>query len=201
MGLPKKQNKRYTYADYSEWPDDTRYELIDGVVYSMTPAPSEPHQSVSIALLTQLCRYFEKSKCKLYHAPFDVLLAKEDASDDEIYDVVQPDILVICDTKKISKRGCTGAPDFVIEISSPSTATKDQFEKAILYDKHGVKEYWIVHPSDRIVFIRRKGADGAFEATEMIAAKGKVSVPLFPDLVIDFDKIFPEDSDIDECVQ
>ncbi len=109
----------------------------------------------------------------------------------EITTVVQPDISVICNKDKIDKQGCRGTPDFIIEIISPSTASRDNIVKTALYEKHGVKEYWIVHPTDKIIFIRRLEADGSYGKVE-IRDKGQVDVSAVKGLTLDLDALFPK---------
>jgi Uma2 family endonuclease len=99
-------------------------------------------------------------------APFDVRLAEADEADDEISTVVQPDILVVCDPDKLDDRGCRGAPDWVIEVISPGSAAHDRIRKLALYEHHGVREYWIVHPIDRILTIYELQDDEYGKPTE-----------------------------------
>jgi Uma2 family endonuclease len=148
MPLAKEQ-PRYTYADYLEWDDDERYELIDGEAY-MLAAPSRIHQDISMALSTALYNFLEGKPCKVYAAPFAVrLFPAEDETDDT---VVEPDISVVCDSSKLDDRGCKGAPDLIIEIASPSTARYDRIVKFNKYREAGVREYWIAEPEERAVF-------------------------------------------------
>ena len=138
----KKLNKKFSYSDYLNWPEDERFELIDGVAYDMSPAPGTEHQSVSFELAGILYNFLKNKKCRAFSAPFDVRLPDmEKTADSETFTVVQPDITVICDENKIDERGCKGAPDVVIEILSQSTAYRDETEKLRLYEKHKVKEY------------------------------------------------------------
>ena len=132
---------RYTYADYCNWDDDKRWELIDGVPYAMA-APSYAHQSVSGNLYLQVGQFLRGKKCKVLYAPFDVRL-NTDTLDNT---VVQPDILVVCDESKFDKAGLVGAPDVVVEILSPTSSSHDMIRKYNLYMKAGVREYWIVDP-------------------------------------------------------
>lgn len=153
------RDKKYTYADYLTWDDDTRYELIDGVPYMMS-APSPTHQRISRELMRQFANFLEGKRCEAFAAPFDVRL-NADTTDDI---VVQPDISIVCDPKKIDERGCKGVPDMVIEILSPSTAIYDQNIKLSKYLEAGVKECWIVVPEARNVTVYlRKADDGAFQ--------------------------------------
>ena len=132
MARPAAGDATYTYGDYRQWTDETRWELIQGAAFAMTPAPGLSHQSVSRELLLQVGEHFRDRRCQVFHAPFDVRLPRGDESDDEIDTVVQPDLVVICDEAKLDERGCRGAPDWIIEILSPSTAAKDQVDKLSL---------------------------------------------------------------------
>lgn len=146
MPLPQ-ENQKYTYADYFTWDDSERWELIDGVPYAMSPAPSQVHQEISGELFGQLREYLKRKPCKAFHAPFDVRLNAAD--EDNI--VVQPDLLVVCDSSKLDGKSCKGAPDLVIEILSPSTARTDRITKLNKYQQAGVREYWIVDPDTQTI--------------------------------------------------
>lgn len=135
MSLPASNKKKFTYADYLTWPDEERWELIDGQPYDMTPAPSTFHQSISMEFSIQIGSFLTNKGCRLFAAPFDVRMSEADEADTEIYTVVQPDLSVICDLTKLDKRGCRGAPDWIIEIISHATAAKDQTIKVALYRK------------------------------------------------------------------
>jgi len=154
--LAKELDKRFNYADYLTWPDDERWEIIEGVAYDMSPAPSTEHQGISFRLSGILYDFLKDKECEAFAAPFDVRLAAgKDEADEEIQTVVQPDLAVICDQSRLDKRGCLGAPDITVEILSPATSYKDQTEKLLLYEKHGVKEYWIFNPDAKYVMIYR----------------------------------------------
>ena len=144
------EEQRYTYADYCTWDDGERWELIDGVPYAMSPAPRPRHQSLVGEIYGQLRDYLKgKPSCKAFIAPFDVRL--DAAGEDDT--VVQPDITVICDRTKIDDKGCNGAPDLVIEVlsSSPDSSRRDRLIKFNLYQRAGVREYWIVDPDTNTV--------------------------------------------------
>ena len=150
MALPAKK-ERYTYADYLLWEGPERYELIDGEAV-MLSAPSTAHQLVSGELYRQLANYLEGKKCRVIAAPFDVRLFEEkDDRPEDVRTVVQPDISVICDRNKLDAHGCKGAPDMVIEILSPSNRRHDRLVKLDLYQRAGVREYWIVSPEAQTV--------------------------------------------------
>ena len=142
-----KKTQRYTYADYCTWDDNERWELIDGIAYAMAPAPSDFHQSISRDILLQIGGFLRGKKCKVFHAPYDVRL-NAGTKDNT---VVQPDLLVICDQSKRDGKGCVGAPDMIVEILSPSTATRDRLLKFEKYRQAGVREYWIVDPETKMV--------------------------------------------------
>ena len=146
-------SKKYSFADYLTWSFSERIELLKGLVFKMSPAPNTAHQRVSGELFVNFHSYFKNKTCQLFHAPFDVRLPKESASENEIFTVVQPDLCVICDPNKIDERGCIGAPDLVIEILSPGNTTKEMKNKFEIYEEAGVREYWLVEPNDKVVLI------------------------------------------------
>jgi len=137
MGLAKKKEKRYTYKDYLTRPEAERWELIDGAAYDMSPAPKVKHQNIASNLHIKL-KTHSANICYTGIAPTDVIF-------DE-YSIVQPDIFIVCDRNKITEDNIQGAPDVIIEVTSPATEVKDKREKKALYEKFGVKEYIIVFP-------------------------------------------------------
>ena len=159
----RKSEYKFTYRDYSSWPDDERWELIDGIAYNMSPAPTAGHQRISSILHNEIYNYLNGKPCESFAAPFDVYFPETENMDFNAIDsIVQPDISVICDRSKIIKKGCLGAPDLIVEILSPSTSKKDLNEKFLLYEKSGVKEYWIVDPGNKFVEVfhmQTKGQD------------------------------------------
>ena len=190
MPIPMEKSKiHFTYAQYKKWPEEERWELIDGEAYDMSPAPGMTHQKISGELSNQIYNYLDEKPCKVFTAPFDIFLPQIEESEDTISTIVQPDISMICDSSKLSEKGCTGPPDIVIEIISPSSGARDQIIKMNLYEKHKVKEYWIVHPIDRIVrkYILK---NNQYEKPEIFDYLGKPSFDQFPDLKIDLYKVF-----------
>ena len=143
----KKQGE-YTLEDYYALPDERRVELIDGVIYDMS-APTTIHQLIGLEIWGQLQKFIRKKKgtCIPFAAPVDVQLDCDDRT------MVQPDVLVVCDRDKIIKRCIYGAPDFVVEILSPSTKRKDGIIKLSKYISAGVREYWIVDPDKKQVVV------------------------------------------------
>ena len=144
-----RKDKSYTYADYASWDTEERYELIDGVPYMMA-APSITHQRISGNLHGELWNFLRGKPCKVFSAPLDVRL---NAAADNDVDVVQPDLMVVCDRSKIDEKGCNGAPDLVIEILSPSSISHDKLRKFNKYLQTGVREYWIVDPYNKMVTV------------------------------------------------
>lgn len=157
MGLPQRDSTHHTYADYLTWPDDVHCELIDGVAYLMAPAPTLDHQDFVGEIYLQLRRALEQGghPCRVFVAPVDVRLPKADEADAHVDTVVQPDVLVVCSEGKLDRRGVRGAPDLVVEVLSPATAAHDHVRKRLIYERAGVREYWLVHPRDRMVTIYR----------------------------------------------
>jgi len=194
MELHLDLNKKYTYADYLTWLDDKRRELYNGFIRMMTPAPALRHQDVLGNLYLDFGNFLRKKKnCKVFPAPFDVRLPVKGNKNKEITTVLQPDLTIICDPNKLDSKGCIGAPDMVIEISSPSTAKKDVEEKFLIYQKAGVKEYWIVHPNDQTVFVFLLDGNNKYQLKKMYAGDSKVEVNIFDgDLLVDLLEIFRE---------
>lgn len=187
-------NKRYTFANYLTWLDDKRRELINGFVKMMTPAPSTRHQLIAGEIYGQLWQQLKKKYCKVFPAPFDVRLPSSNSSsaDEDIFTVVQPDISVICDKSKLDGKGCIGAPDLIVEIISPATVKRDVEEKFKLYEEHGVKEYWIVHPNDETItaFLLK---DGKYQLQGIFAKGSIIKVGIFNGkLSVDLDEVFEE---------
>ncbi len=146
MALSQKQD--YTIEDIYALPDGQRAELIDGQIYMMAP-PKTIHQRISGALHSAIYQYIKtkKGSCEVFAAPFAVFLNKDNKN------YVEPDISVICDKDKIDDRGCNGAPDWIIEITSPSDPQRDYGIKLFKYRTAGVREYWVVNPQKKTVMV------------------------------------------------
>lgn len=188
----KRQEKRFTYGDYLTWPADERWEIIDGEAFCMSPAPDTIHQGISGDLFGILWQFFKGKDCKVFHAPMDVRLPTRKEADKKIETVVQPDLLIVCDESKIDDKGIRGAPDLVVEILSPSTASRDHIKKRAIYERHGVKEYWLIDPSSRMVFVYRRSTESGFAPAMILDGESlELDVPLFPGLTVRFDEVFP----------
>ncbi|MEA4902178.1 Uma2 family endonuclease [Desulfitobacterium sp.] len=187
--MPRDLNARFTYKDYRTWSDNERWELIDGVPYNMTPAPSTKHQEILGELYQLFAAYLKGKPCKAYLSPFDVRLPSANEQDEDISSVVQPDLTVVCDPSKIDEHGCKGTPDLIIEILSPATMKKDLGDKLRLYERAGVPEYWVVHPYDQTALIFNLN-QGIYGTPTFYKVPDEVRVIVFPDLVIPLPEVF-----------
>lgn len=178
MSLP--QERIYTTADIYDLPDGHRAELIDGQIYYMAP-PNRRHQKISSQLHGKIWNYIssKNGSCEVYSAPFAVFLNEDDRN------YVEPDISVICDPEKLTDRGCTGAPDWIIEIVSPSSRRMDYFVKLFKYRSSGVREYWIVDPDKKQII----AYDFINDDMTSYTFADSVKVGIYEDLVIDFAEI------------
>ena len=173
----------YTEEDYYNLPENVRAELIDGQIYYMS-APSRIHQEILMFLSKIIANYIDSKKgpCKVYPAPFAVKLFEDDNRT-----VVEPDISVICATNKLTDRGCTGAPDWIVEIVSPSNSSHDYIRKLNLYADAGVREYWIVNPMNQSVYVYFLEEDKF--RTSAYTFQDKIKVNIYDDLWIDFKEL------------
>lgn len=138
---------KYSYADYLTWQFEEVVELINGKIFKKAAAaPKRLHQKVSSKLNFKLYQFLEGKRCQVYAAPFDVRFPKDSKEDCQIFNVVQPDLCVICNPEKLDERGCLGAPDLIVEILSPGNTKTELKFKYQLYESHGVAEYWVIHP-------------------------------------------------------
>lgn len=188
MVMHPKPNERYTYRDYLDWPDEERWELIDGTPYNMTPSPSTDHQRILGGLYRKISNFLDGRSFEAFLAPFDVRLFPDKKKRDD--NIVQPDLTVVCDPSKITSKGCEGAPDLVIEILSPSTAKKDKGQKKRLYERAKVKEYWIVDPLNFTIEIFNLSEQGKYGEADLYGKEDEVGSILFDNLLIDLKSIF-----------
>lgn len=189
MALAQRDHDLHTYADYLAWPEDVRYELIDGVAYAMAPpAPTLEHQDFAGEIYRQLANALQGKPCRAFVAPLDVRLPKADEADGHIDTVVQPDVLVVCQPGKLDRRGVRGAPDLAVEVLSPSTAGHDHVRKRRVYERAGVREYWLVHPTDRIVTVYRL-ENGEFGKPDVFELSSETPVGVLPGISIAWDDL------------
>ncbi len=182
-----KSEKKYSYSDYLTWDENERWEILDGIPY-MQAAPSRIHQEVSGELYRQFANYLQGKTCKVYHAPFCVRLDVE-KNDNDIKNVVEPDMTIVCDNSKLDERGCKGSPDMIIEILSPSTGKNDKLIKFNKYEKAGVKEYWIVEPDQKLVSVFLLQSDDRYGRPEIYSEEDKIKVSIFSDLEINLESV------------
>lgn len=196
MAFALEKGKHYTYKDYLTWPDDVRCEIIDGEVYMMTPAPILAHQDVAGEIFRQTANALVGKTCRALIAPLDVRLPRSNEADEDTDIVVQPDVMVVCDPNKLDRRGVRGAPDWVVEVLSPKSASRDQIEKRRIYERHGVSEYWLVHPTDRLLTIYRL-QNGEYGKPDIFELQGSTPVGILPEICIDWNALIPFLSDDD----
>lgn len=179
--MPAVQPQLTTIEQYEALPEDARAEVFDGQIYYMA-SPSQSHQTVLTELLVAIRNYLRKkdSECQIFPAPFDVKLS------DKPLTIVQPDLMVVCDKKKLDGKRCNGAPDFIIEIVSPGNPSDDYIRKAYYYKNTGVREYWIVDPRRKTVTVNY------FEANIVSVQypfESIIKVNIYDDLLINFFEI------------
>jgi len=174
-------NGTCTWSDYRSWPEDQRWELVEGEPYAMSPSPTRQHQTLACQLTRKLGDFFEDHDCELIPAPFDVRLSE--------HDVVQPDLLVVCDPEQLHDTHVDGPPTLVVEILSPSSLTHDRVRKFNLYQRSGVQEYWIVtpHPALIEIFLLETGR---YHLAAGFSKRDTLTSPTFPDLSLPLSDIF-----------
>lgn len=189
MTFPQRDSLRHTYAEYLTWPEGAPFELIDGTAYvKEPPAPARPHQELAGELYHQVRLALQGKPCRAYVAPFDVRLPRGQEADDLVDTVVQPDVLIVCDLTKLDYRGMRGAPDWLAEILSPSTASYDRNLKLRTYERAGVPEVWLLHPDDRLLSIHRLEARQYGRPTT-VELKGRAPIVAIPGVSIDLDPL------------
>ena len=184
-------NKQYTYSDYLTWRFNERVELMLGKIFKMSSAPPSQHQFISATLIIEIGSFLKKKDCKVFSAPFDVRLPITNKNG-EPNTVVQPDLCVICDSAKIVKKGCDGAPELVVEIISESTVQRDLHEKYELYEKSGVKEYWIVHPNDKTLSVFLLDDNGKYVPTKPLTYGDMVGSSVLKGFELDLNEVFQD---------
>ncbi|NML66599.1 Uma2 family endonuclease [Hymenobacter sp. RP-2-7] len=186
-------NQTYTYADYLSWRFTEYVELIKGKLLRKVSAPTSEHQQIATNFTVEIGRFLKGKVCRIYTAPFDVRLLRSTGNGDaQIKTVVQPDISVVCDLSKIDRRGCLGAPDWIIEIVSPSSLVLDTRTKFDLYAENGVREYWIAYPGEQVVTAYVLDAHGQYELTGAYSEPGPMPAACLPGLAVEWVDIFEE---------
>ncbi len=181
--------KTYSYADYLKWQFEERVELIKGKIFKVSPAPNYAHQSISSDIHGFLWSFLRGKECKVFSAPFDVLLTLRSKDDQDITTVLQPDICVICDLSKTDKRGCVGAPDIIVEILSPGNNAKEMISKYEVYEQAGVREYWVVSPKYQS-FVVNTLVDGKYQPSRQMTIGDTVTSTVLPGFSLSLSELF-----------
>ena len=187
--LKNYDEEMYTYQRYCDELDDgNRYEIIDGVPYMMA-APTRRHQRILGEMHFMFRTYLQGKSCEVYLSPFDVRLAIYGESKGDEINVVQPDVMVFCDERKLDDKGGIAAPDIAIEILSSSSAKNDRYRKFNLYEKAGVREYWIVDGANETIeiFILK---DGKFDLYAFLQTEDVITSTVLEGLEIKVSDIF-----------
>lgn len=188
--MRQRDMQHHTYADYLIWSSASGNEVIDGIAYVRDPpSPSRHHQEIVLELGHQLITALAGKRERVYIAPLDVRLPKGSSADDQIDTVVQPDAFIACDLEKLDERGMSGAPDWVAEVLSPSTARYDRTTKLRAYERAGVREVWLIDPDGRTVTIHRMEA-GHYAPPVVHALEGRTAITAVPGVSIDWDPLF-----------
>lgn len=184
-----KSDKLYAYADYADWDDDQRWELIEGVPYLMT-GPGTRHQTILGELHLIVGNFLKNKDCRVFFAPCDVLLPEPGQDEKDVRNVFQPDLMVICDAAKIKEKYIWGAPDWVVEVLSPSTSKKDLNLKKHVYERFGVKEFWAVCPIYGTVTVFRLH-EAKLRHIDVYDAADELEVSALPGLKIPLSEFLP----------
>ena len=182
---------KYSYADYLTWQLDEVVEIIKGRLFKMTAAPSRIHQKVTTKLSHRLYGFLEEKPCEVYIAPFDVRLPTSSTKNHDVYTVIQPDVCVICDKNKLDDAGCIGAPDLIVEILSPGNNKKELQNKYEVYQESGVREYWIIHPSEQTLLIYSL-KEGVFIPSRLFTSGDNVGSNAIPGFNLDLEDFFKD---------
>jgi Uma2 family endonuclease len=189
MTVLKRDTHHHTYADYLTWSRTYGDELIDGTAYVREPpAPTWSHQMIVGELYHQLAAALEGRPSRVCVAPSDVRLPKSTKEDDRVDTVVQPDVFIVSDLRNVDARGLCGAPDWVAEVLSPSTARHDQITKLPAYERAGVREVWLINPMDRTLSIYRLEA-GHYGHATVRELKGRTQLTAVDDVTVDWDRV------------
>lgn len=185
MPTAKTKTGEFSYADYLRWPENERWQLLDGHAYAMAP-PNINHQRAVFELGAQIRNQLIGHRCQGLVAPVGVRLPTHEEADAETRTVFEPDLVVVCDPAKIDTRGIRGAPDFIIEVLSPSTSSFDQIEKRLCYERAGVRELWLIDiPAGVLTAYRHNGSE--FAPPEIRRADGALAVSAIPGMTLDLD--------------
>ena len=192
MALPASE-AAYTFADCLALDENERIEIIHGKAFLMA-TPSRIHQEISGALFARLYNFLEGKECRAYPAPFGVrLFEKAGDAPEDVDTLVEPDITVVCDSSKLDRYGCRGAPDLIVEVLSSSTQRHDRLVKLGLYQRAGVREYWIVSPEEKTVQVMLRDGRGVLLLHEVYGPKDLAKVNVLDGCFIELNRVFPDE--------
>ena len=192
MAVLKRDEQRHTYADYLQWSRTYGDELIDGTAYVREPpAPTWSHQTMVGEIHYQIRAALEGRVCRVCMAPSDIRLPKSTEEDDLVDTVVQPDIFIVSDLGNVDARGLRGAPDWLAEVLSPSTARHDRFRKLPAYERAGVSEVWLISPMERTVSIYLLEA-GRYGPPTVLELKGRTPLTAVDGVIVDWDRVIAQ---------
>ncbi len=181
-------SKKYTYADYLTWKFEERVELLRGYVFKMSPAPNLRHQKIVGDIYGSIWTFLKKEKCQVFIAPFDVRLPVPKKKNPTT--VLQPDITVVCDEKKLDVQGCNGSPDLVVEVLSPGNTKKEMKSKLEIYQEAKIPEYWIVNPEHEFVIIYTLNETGKYISSLPYTSDDKIESQSIKGFRLDLGEIF-----------
>jgi Uma2 family endonuclease len=181
--------QHHTFADYLGWSANSGNEVIDGIAYIREPpSPSRLHQEIVLELGRQVSTALAGKPVRAYIAPLDVRLPKNGGADEQVDTVVQPDLLIVRDLRMLDERGVCGAPDWIAEVLSPSTASYDRTTKLRAYERAGVPEVWLIDPADRTVTIYRIAASH-YTRPAVLELEGRTDIAAVPGVSIEWDRV------------
>ena len=188
MPVRKRDNDYHTYADYYVWSRTWGDELIQGTAYVREPAPSFWHQMIVGEIHRQVANALQATLWRVCIAPLDVRLPRSNERDEDVDTVVQPDVFITRDHEKIDSRGLRGAPDWLVEVLSPSTARYDEKKKVPAYERAGVPEVWLVNPRTVTVTIYRL-LEGVYGKPKILRLEGRTTLGIVPEVGIDWEPV------------
>ena len=189
MPVLQRDTLNHTYADYLEWSRTYGDEIIDGTAFVREPpAPTLRHQEAVSEIHYQATHALRGTPYRAYAAPVDVRLPKANEEDGKVDTVVQPDVFIICDLRKTDERGVRGAPDWLVEVLSPSTASYDRTRKVPVYERAGVREVWLIHPTRRTL-TRYCLEGGCYGPPTVCELKGRTQLIAVPEVTIDWQPV------------
>lgn len=183
MNLPARNTpQKFTWTDYRNWPNEERWELIGGEAFAMSLTPTTKHQQVVGRFYSRLEQQLTGKSCQAFISPIDVRLSEND--------VVQPDVLIVCQADKIKPSHTDGVPDVVFEVLSPSTATRDLRDKKALYEQFGIGEYIVVAPEENYAIRFLRCADGLYDKGTVFGSNETLIIQTLSDMPIALWEVF-----------